>query len=183
MIKPHGYTIDTNIDEFELRIENIINPKDNSSLEGLYLQAGAYCTQCEAEGFRKITYFLDRPDVLATYEVKIIADKKRFPFLLSNGNKVDSGDLTDGKHWIKWSDPFKKPCYLFALVAGDFDLLEDSFITQSGMLCSAPLLGLPLQLSLPVLVKLAPALCLYLHGTNVNSKHSYIHEGRILGDQ
>ena len=125
-------TIDTNIDEFELRIENIINPKDNSSLEGLYLQAGAYCTQCEAEGFRKITYFLDRPDVLATYEVKIIADKKRFPFLLSNGNKVDSGDLTDGKHWIKWSDPFKKPCYLFALVAGDFDLLEDSFITQSG---------------------------------------------------
>ena len=125
-------TIDTNIDEFELRIENIINPKDNSSLEGLYLQAGAYCTQCEAEGFRKITYFLDRPDVLATYEVKIIADKKRFPFLLSNGNKVDSGDLTDGKHWIKWSDPFKKPCYLFALVAGDFDLLEDSFVTQSG---------------------------------------------------
>jgi aminopeptidase N len=125
-------TIDTNIDEFELRIENIINPTDNSSLEGLYLQAGAYCTQCEAEGFRKITYFLDRPDVLATYEVKIIADKKRFPFLLSNGNKVDSGDLTDGKHWIKWSDPFKKPCYLFALVAGDFDLLEDSFITQSG---------------------------------------------------
>ena len=96
------------------------------------MQAGAYCTQCEAEGFRKITYFLDRPDVLATYEVKIIADKKRFPFLLSNGNKVDSGDLTDGKHWIKWSDPFKKPCYLFALVAGDFDLLEDSFITQSG---------------------------------------------------
>jgi aminopeptidase N len=125
-------TIDTNIDEFELRIENIINPTDNSSLEGLYLQAGAYCTQCEAEGFRKITYFLDRPDVLATYEVKIIADKKRFPFLLSNGNKVDSGDLTDGKHWIKWSDPFKKPCYLFALVAGDFDLLEDSFVTQSG---------------------------------------------------
>jgi aminopeptidase N len=124
-------TIDTNIDEFELRIENIINPTDNSSLEGLYLQAGAYCTQCEAEGFRKITYFLDRPDVLATYEVKIIADKKRFPFLLSNGNKVDSGDLTDGKHWIKWSDPFKKPCYLFALVAGDFDLLEDSFVTQS----------------------------------------------------
>jgi len=124
--------INTNIDDFELRIENIINPKDNSSLEGLYLQAGAYCTQCEAEGFRKITYFLDRPDVLATYEVKIIADKKRFPFLLSNGNKVDSGDLIDGKHWIKWLDPFKKPCYLFALVAGDFDLLEDSFVTQSG---------------------------------------------------
>jgi aminopeptidase N len=125
-------TIDTDIDEFELRIENIINPKDNSSLEGLYLQAGAYCTQCEAEGFRKITYFLDRPDVLATYEVKIIADKNHFPFLLSNGNKVGSGDLSDGNHWVKWSDPFKKPCYLFALVAGDFDLLEDSFVTQSG---------------------------------------------------
>jgi aminopeptidase N len=125
-------TIDTDIDTFELRIESIINPKDNSSLEGLYLQAGAYCTQCEAEGFRKITYFLDRPDVLATYDVKIIADKKHFPYLLSNGNKVGSGDLTDGKHWVKWADPFKKPCYLFALVAGDFDLLEDSFITQSG---------------------------------------------------
>ena len=125
-------TINTDADVFELRIENIINPKDNSSLEGLYLQAGAYCTQCEAEGFRKITYFLDRPDVLATYDVKIIADKDKFPFLLSNGNKVDSGDLADGKHWVKWSDPFKKPCYLFALVAGDFDLLEDSFVTQSG---------------------------------------------------
>jgi len=125
-------TIDTDIDEFELRIENIINPKDNSSLEGLYLQAGAYCTQCEAEGFRKITYFLDRPDVLATYDVKIIANKNHFPFLLSNGNKVGSGDLSDGNHWVKWSDPFKKPCYLFALVAGDFELLEDSFITQSG---------------------------------------------------
>jgi aminopeptidase N len=125
-------TIDTDNDEFELRIENIINPKDNSSLEGLYLQAGAYCTQCEAEGFRKITYFLDRPDVLATYDVKIIADKNQFPFLLSNGNKVDSGELSDGNHWVKWSDPFKKPCYLFALVAGDFDLLEDNFVTQSG---------------------------------------------------
>ncbi|WP_339720151.1 aminopeptidase N [uncultured Paraglaciecola sp.] len=124
--------IDTDSNEFELRIENTVNPKGNSSLEGLYLSAGAYCTQCEAEGFRKITYFLDRPDVLAKYDVTIIADKKAFPFLLSNGNKVDSGDLTDGKHWVKWSDPFNKPCYLFALVAGDFDLLEDSFVTQSG---------------------------------------------------
>jgi aminopeptidase N len=125
-------TIDTNSDEFELRIENTINPKDNSSLEGLYLSAGAYCTQCEAEGFRKITYFLDRPDVLAKYDVTVIADKKNFPFLLSNGNKIDSGDLANGQHWVKWSDPFKKPCYLFALVAGDFDLLEDKFVTQSG---------------------------------------------------
>lgn len=123
--------IDTDSDEFKLRIENIINPKDNSSLEGLYLSAGAYCTQCEAEGFRKITYFLDRPDVLAKYDVTVIADKSHFPFLLSNGNKVDSGDLADGLHWVKWSDPFNKPCYLFALVAGDFDLLEDTFVTQS----------------------------------------------------
>lgn len=121
-----------NNDKFELRIENVINPKENSSLEGLYLSAGAYCTQCEAEGFRKITYFLDRPDVLAKYDVTVIADKTGFPFLLSNGNKVDSGDLADNKHWVKWSDPFNKPCYLFALVAGDFDLLEDKFVTQSG---------------------------------------------------
>jgi aminopeptidase N len=125
-------TINTQSNEFELRIENTINPKGNSSLEGLYLSAGAYCTQCEAEGFRKITYFLDRPDVLSKYDVTIIADKSNFPFLLSNGNKVDSGDLADGKHWVKWSDPFNKPSYLFALVAGDFDLLEDSFVTQSG---------------------------------------------------
>ena len=125
-------SIDTDADTFELRIENTINPKDNSSLEGLYLAADAYCTQCEAEGFRKITYFMDRPDVLATYDVTVIADKISFPFLLSNGNKVASGDLEDGLHWVKWSDPFKKPCYLFALVAGDFDLLQDSFVTQSG---------------------------------------------------
>jgi aminopeptidase N len=125
-------TIDTDSDTFELRVENSINPKGNSSLEGLYLADGAYCTQCEAEGFRKITYFLDRPDVLATYDVTIIAEKSKFPFLLSNGNKVDSGDLANGKHWVKWSDPFNKPCYLFALVAGDFDLLEDTFVTQSG---------------------------------------------------
>ena len=132
-------TIDTASDNFELRIENTLNPKDNSSLEGLYLSAGAYCTQCEAEGFRKITYFLDRPDVLAKYDVTVIADKSQFPFLLSNGNKVDSGDLDDGKHWVKWSDPFNKPCYLFALVAGDFDLLEDKFVTQSGRIIALEL--------------------------------------------
>ena len=125
-------SIDSEYNDFELRIENTINSKENSSLEGLYLSAGAYCTQCEAEGFRKITYFLDRPDVLAKYDVTVIANKAEFPFLLSNGNKVASGDLTNGKHWVKWSDPFNKPCYLFALVAGDFDLLEDQFITQSG---------------------------------------------------
>lgn len=124
--------IPTELQEFELCIENTINPKDNSSLEGLYLSAGAFCTQCEAEGFRKITYFLDRPDVLAKYTVTIVADKTKYPFLLSNGNKVDSGDFANGQHWVKWQDPFAKPCYLFALVAGDFDLLTDEFITQSG---------------------------------------------------
>lgn len=119
-------------DEFNLEIYNEINPSSNSSLEGLYMAAGSYCTQCEAEGFRKITYFLDRPDVLAEYTVTIYADKTKFPHLLSNGNKMDSGELEDGTHWVKWHDPFNKPCYLFALVAGDFDLLEDSYTRGSG---------------------------------------------------
>jgi aminopeptidase N len=125
-------SIKVELEQFELRIENTVNPQDNSSLEGLYFSAGAYCTQCEAEGFRKITYFLDRPDVLAVYDVTVIADKSEFPFLLSNGNKVDNGDLPGNRHWVKWSDPFNKPCYLFALVAGNFDLLTDKFVTQSG---------------------------------------------------
>ncbi|MFT6896750.1 MAG: aminopeptidase N [Paraglaciecola sp.] len=120
------------VDEFELQIITGLNPANNKSLEGLYLAAGAYCTQCEAEGFRKITYFLDRPDILATYEVTIYADKVQYPYLLSNGNQTGSGDLDDGRHWVTWQDPFKKPCYLFALVAGNFDLLEDQFTTQSG---------------------------------------------------
>ena len=125
-------SIATDKDCFELTIVTHNYPHLNTSLEGLYLSAGSYCTQCEAEGFRKITYFLDRPDVLATYEVTIIADKAAYPFLLSNGNKLDAGELDDGRHWVTWQDPFKKPCYLFALVAGDFDLLEDHFITASG---------------------------------------------------
>jgi aminopeptidase N len=119
------------LDEFELKITTLCDPQANKSLEGLYLSSGAYCTQCEAEGFRKITYFMDRPDVLASYDVSIYADKKEFPYLLSNGNKIASGDLEGGRHWVKWRDPFKKPCYLFALVAGDFDLLEETFTTQS----------------------------------------------------
>jgi aminopeptidase N len=117
---------------FELEIVTRLDPEANSSLEGLYMSDGAYCTQCEAEGFRRITYFLDRPDVLATYQVRIEADKAAFPYLLSNGNLVDSGDLAEGRHYVCWQDPFPKPCYLFALVAGDFDLLEDSFTTRSG---------------------------------------------------
>lgn len=116
---------------FELEIKTHINPKQNTALEGLYLADGAFCTQCEAEGFRRITYYLDRPDVLATFTTKVIADK-RYPFLLSNGNKIGSGQLENGQHWVEWQDPHAKPCYLFALVAGDFDLLSDTFTTASG---------------------------------------------------
>ena len=116
---------------FELKIVTRLSPQTNTSLEGLYLSDGAYCTQCEAEGFRKITYFLDRPDVLTTYSVEIIAETK-FSHLLSNGNKVAEGYLEDGRHFSKWHDPHKKPSYLFALVAGDFDVLEDSYVTKSG---------------------------------------------------
>jgi aminopeptidase N len=116
---------------FILEIENAISPSTNTSLEGLYLSEGAYCTQCEAEGFRKITFFLDRPDVLTDYQVMISADKT-IPYLLSNGNKVEEGTLPDGRHFAKWQDPHKKPSYLFALVAGDFDVLRDSFTTRSG---------------------------------------------------
>ncbi|MBQ4832464.1 aminopeptidase N [Pseudoalteromonas sp. MMG010] len=114
-----------------LEIVNKISPQTNTSLEGLYLTAGAYCTQCEAQGFRKITYYMDRPDVLSSFDVMIIAQKK-LPHLLSNGNMLDSGELADGRHYAKWQDPFKKPSYLFALVAGDFDVVNDTYITQSG---------------------------------------------------
>ena len=117
--------------EFTLEITNAISPSTNTSLEGLYLSEGAYCTQCEAEGFRKITYFLDRPDVLTDYLVTIIADRD-IPYLLSNGNKIKEGTLPDGRQFTKWQDPHKKPSYLFALVAGDFDVLRDSFVTRSG---------------------------------------------------
>jgi aminopeptidase N len=117
---------------FVLTIENLINPKANTALEGLYLSNGMLCTQCEAEGFRKITYFLDRPDVMATFTTTIVGDKDRFPVLLSNGNKVDSGELADNRHWVTWKDPFKKPCYLFALVAGRLECVENRFTTASG---------------------------------------------------
>ncbi|MBE9567685.1 MAG: aminopeptidase N [Proteobacteria bacterium] len=119
-------------DAFDLVIETFIKPQENFSLEGLYKSSGNYCTQCEAEGFRKITYYLDRPDVMALFTTTIIADKESYPVLLSNGNPVASGDYDDGRHWAKWQDPFKKPCYLFALVAGDLSFIEDHFITSSG---------------------------------------------------
>ncbi|QUM76496.1 aminopeptidase N [Moritella sp. 24] len=118
--------------ECVLIIETEVNPQANTSLEGLYKSADAFCTQCESEGFRKITYYLDRPDVLAVFSTKITADKAAFPYLLSNGNSVDSGDLDNGRHWVQWRDPYPKPAYLFALVAGDFDVLRDNYITTSG---------------------------------------------------
>ena len=119
-------------DQFELQIETALNPSQNTSLQGLYQSGEGICTQCEAEGFRQITYMLDRPDVLAKYRTKITASKAKYPYLLSNGNRIAQGELADGRHWVEWEDPFFKPSYLFALVAGDFDLLEDKFITKSG---------------------------------------------------
>lgn len=119
-------------EQFELSLVTQINPISNTALEGLYKSGGAFCTQCEAEGFRRITYYLDRPDVLAIFTTRIIADKAHYPYLLGNGNNVGSGDLPGGKHWVSWVDPYPKPAYLFALVAGDFDLLADEFITRSG---------------------------------------------------
>jgi aminopeptidase N len=117
--------------EFTLTIVNEIKPIDNTALEGLYVSGDALCTQCEAEGFRHITYYLDRPDVLARFSTRITANKQCYPFLLSNGNRIAQGELADGRHWVQWQDPFPKPAYLFALVAGDFDILKDQFITQS----------------------------------------------------
>ncbi|CND89339.1 aminopeptidase N [Yersinia nurmii] len=119
-------------EQFTLTIVNDIHPATNTALEGLYLSGEALCTQCEAEGFRHITYYLDRPDVLARFTTTIVADKVRYPYLLSNGNRLEQGELADGRHWVKWEDPFPKPSYLFALVAGDFDVLRDTFITRSG---------------------------------------------------
>lgn len=119
-------------DHFTLCIETQVDPVNNTALEGLYKSGGAYCTQCEAEGFRRITYYLDRPDVLAVFTTTIHADKQAYPQLLSNGNKVDSGDEDAGRHFVKWHDPHPKPCYLFAVVAGDFDVLDDSFTTRDG---------------------------------------------------
>ncbi|PID86343.1 aminopeptidase N [Candidatus Gracilibacteria bacterium] len=119
-------------DTFELKIVTKIYPHKNTSLEGLYVSNGIYCTQCEPEGFRNMTYYLDRPDVLSVYSTKIIADKQDNPVLLSNGNLIESGDLEDGKHYALWKDPFKKPSYLFALVAGKLDYIESSFTTFRG---------------------------------------------------
>ena len=127
-----GLEINQLPEECELKIVTLIDPETNSALEGLYKSGGAFCTQCEAEGFRRITYYLDRPDVLAKFTTKVIADKSQYPYLLSNGNRVAQGELEGGRHWVQWQDPHPKPAYLFALVAGDFDVLRDKFVTQSG---------------------------------------------------
>ena len=118
--------------QFSLSIKTRITPQTNTSLEGLYKSSGNFCTQCEAQGFRKITYFLDRPDVMSKYTVRIEAEKSRYPVLLSNGNLKEEGDLSDGKHYAVWEDPFLKPSYLFALVAGKLVFLEGSHRTPSG---------------------------------------------------
>jgi len=115
-----------------LEIETIIHPAKNTSLMGLYVSGGNFFTQCEAEGFRKITYFPDRPDVMAKYTVMLRADKRKYPILLSNGNLIDEGDLDDGRHYAMWEDPFKKPSYLFALVAGDLVCQEEAVKLKSG---------------------------------------------------
>jgi aminopeptidase N len=117
---------------FTLEIETLVDPTANTQLSGLYRASGTYCTQCEAEGFRRITYFPDRPDVMAVYSTRIEADKAEAPILLSNGNLVDSGDLAGGRHFAVWNDPYPKPSYLFALVGGNLGHVEDRFRTMSG---------------------------------------------------
>src|SRR5882757_1301518 len=124
-------TIPNAPDAFTLETEVEIDPQANRALEGLYMSGGRFCTQCEAEGFRKITYWPDRPDVLARFTVRMEADV-RFERLLSNGNLVESGPAGPGRHYAVWNDPFPKPCYLFALVAGELDEISDSFTTMSG---------------------------------------------------
>ncbi len=124
--------LDIEEDAFTLEIQNKIDPANNKAMEGFYQSGPQLCTQCEPEGFRRITYFIDRPDVMAMYKTKMIADKKLYPFLLSNGNKIGAGDLEGGRHWAQWEDPFRKPSYLFAMVAGDFDVARDTFKTMSG---------------------------------------------------
>ncbi len=135
-----GYTLDddgalvVNIagDGASVEIETLIHPAANTALEGLYVSSGMFCTQCEAEGFRRITWFPDRPDVMARYTTTIVADKTAYPVLLSNGNPVERGELDGGRHWVRWEDPFPKPSYLFALVAGDLVEKTDRFVTRSG---------------------------------------------------
>ncbi len=124
--------IDDVPEAFTLQVENRIYPHKNTALEGLYQSGDFFLTQCEAEGFRKITYYPDRPDVMAPFDVTIVADKEKYPVLLSNGNPAGSGELADGRHFARWTDPHPKPSYLFALVAGDLKHIEDQYTTING---------------------------------------------------
>ena len=125
-------TLNNTPDSGVITTEVLIKPQLNTTMMGLYRSRTMYCTQCEAEGFRDITYYLDRPDVMSEFTTRIIADKATYPVLLSNGNPIEQGDLGGGKHFVTWHDPFKKPAYLFALVAGTLAVVEDSFTTMSG---------------------------------------------------
>lgn len=150
--EPH-YTVDAESltihdvpERFTLEIITRIQPEKNTALEGLYVSNHIFCTQCEAEGFRKITYFLDRPDVMARYRTRIEAEKTAYPVLLANGNKVADGERPNGRHYAVWEDPFPKPAYLFALVAGDLAVLEDQFTTRSGRDVSLQIYTEPAQI-------------------------------------
>ena len=132
-LSPEGGLILADVpDTFTLDVETRIAPQNNTALSGLYVSGGNFCTQCEPEGFRRITYFIDRPDVMARYTTTITAEKGRYPVLLANGNPVERGDIDARGHWAKWVDPHPKPSYLFALVAGDLVAVEDRFTTRSG---------------------------------------------------
>ena len=132
LLEDKSLTLPKPPDSFTLEIVSEIDPSANTALEGLFLSSGIFCTQCEPEGFRRITYFLDRPDNLSVFTVRIEAAKEQYPVLLSNGNRMDSGDLPGGRHFALWHDPFPKPSYLFALVAGDLGSIHDSFTTMTG---------------------------------------------------
>lgn len=138
-LKPEEYSVDDesliikNVpNKFELQVENKIYPSKNTALEGLYQSGDFFLTQCEAEGFRKITYYPDRPDVMAPFHVTLVANKEKYPVLLSNGNLVSSGNLKNGKHYAVWSDPHPKPSYLFATVAGELSFIEENYTTSEG---------------------------------------------------
>ena len=132
LLNDENLTLQRVPEAFVLESTAIIRPQDNTALEGLYRSGPIFCTQCEAEGFRKITWYPDRPDVMSRFTTTIVADRQRYPVLLSNGNCIERKELADGSHSVTWEDPFAKPSYLFALVAGDLGVVEDTFITGSG---------------------------------------------------
>ena len=131
MVEPGALILTHVPDQFTLDITTRIHPQENTALEGLYQSGDIFCTQCEAQGFRRMTYFLDRPDVMAVFTTTLEADQGRYPVLLANGNRVEAGELADGRHFVTWHDPYPKPSYLFALVAGDLACHEDSYVTRS----------------------------------------------------